>query len=111
MQPDIVGDLSRASWKYWLRKTVPANIAMPTNSEREGGEGDGAVAEQPQRDDRLARPGLDEHEEQRRAAPRRATIAYDLPRTQSKLSPANVTQISSSTRRGGDEERAERSRS
>src|SRR5258707_8959680 len=30
MTPDIVGDLSRASWKYWLRKTVPVNIETPT---------------------------------------------------------------------------------
>lgn len=31
--PDIVGDWPRASWKYWLKKTVPENIATPTNSE------------------------------------------------------------------------------
>lgn len=31
--PDMVGDSPRASWKYWLKKTVPENIAMPTNSE------------------------------------------------------------------------------
>lgn len=30
MMPDMVGVQSRASWKYWLRKTVPANIATPT---------------------------------------------------------------------------------
>ncbi len=33
MTPDIVGDSPRASWKYWLKNTVPVNIATPTNSE------------------------------------------------------------------------------
>lgn len=31
--PDMVGDSSRASWKYWAKNTVPENIATPTKSE------------------------------------------------------------------------------
>src|SRR6476620_3686845 len=33
MTPDMVGDLSRASWKYCAKNTVPENIATPTNIE------------------------------------------------------------------------------
>ncbi|CAM5228218.1 hypothetical protein SANTM175S_03969 [Streptomyces antimycoticus] len=33
MTPDMVGVSPRASWKYWLKKTVPENIAIPTKSD------------------------------------------------------------------------------
>ncbi len=33
MTPDIVGDLSRASWKYCEKNTVPEYMPTPTNSD------------------------------------------------------------------------------
>ena len=96
MTPDIVGDLPRASWKYWLKKTVPANIAIPTNSE--ASEARVMVRLRNSRSGMIGSLGLglDEHEEQRRARPRRRpsrTVCQDI---QSYLSPAKVTQTSSS---------------
>src|SRR3954464_6819456 len=94
MTPDIVGDLSRASWKYWLKNTVPVNIATPTNIEasdarvmvrflnrRSGMIGSLALAST-----------------STKSAPRhrgRPTIAYVCQEIQSYLSPAKVTQTSS----------------
>ncbi len=95
MTPDIVGDLSRASWKYWLKKTVPLNMATPTNSEasdasemvrlrnsRSGMIGSAALASASTN----SRPRTTE-------PPTITPVCHDI---QSYLSPAKVTQISSS---------------
>lgn len=92
--PDMVGDLSRAGWKYWLKKMVPANIATPTKSEaseasvivrlrnsRSGMSGSLALASTSTKTTSSA------------SVP--PTIAYVCQDTQSYLSPAKVTQISS----------------
>ncbi len=95
MTPDIVGDLPRASWKYWLKKTVPANIAMPTNSEaieasvmvRLRKSRSGMIGS-------LARDSMNTKIRPSRTEP--ATITYVCHDSQSYLSPAKVTQTSSS---------------
>ena len=71
MTPDIVGRLVARQLEV-LAEEDGAGEHRDTDEQRgQRGQRDGAVAEQPQRDDRLAGPGLDEHEEQRRARPRR----------------------------------------
>ncbi len=95
MTPDIVGDLSRASWKYWLKKTVPANIAIPTNSE--AAEASVMVRLRKRRSGMIGSLALDSIS---RKSPMRTTvppsIVYVCQETQSYLSPAKVTQSSSS---------------
>ena len=65
--PDSVGVRPRAICMYWERKTVVPNSAMPTATLAIDREDDGAVAEQPQRHERLLHPALDldgrEHEQ------------------------------------------------
>lgn len=95
MTPDIVGDLSRASWKYWLKKTVPVNIATPTKSEAR--EERVMVRLRNSRSGMIGSLALDStstNSRPRTIAP--PTIAYVCPDTQSYLSPAKVTQTSSS---------------
>ena len=96
-RPDSVGDLPRASWKYWLRKTVraehrDADDAMP----RSTASVDRAVAEEPQRDDRLAGPGLDDEEQRDEDDGAAAASSAVCQETQSNWWPASETQISSS---------------
>lgn len=95
MTPDMVGDLSRASWKYWLKKTVPVNIATPTKSEAR----DASVMVR-LRNSRSGMIGsLAFASTSTKTAPRMTeppTITYVCHETQSYLSPAKVTQISSS---------------
>ncbi len=95
MTPDMVGDLSRASWKYWLKKTVPVNIATPTKSEAR----DASVMVR-LRNSRSGMIGsLAFASTSTKIAPRMIappTITYVCHETQSYLSPAKVTQISSS---------------
>ncbi|MDH6498155.1 hypothetical protein M2156_004374 [Streptomyces sp. SAI-149] len=95
MTPDIVGDLSRASWKYWLKKTVPVNIATPTNSE--ASEARVIVRFLNSRSGMIGSRTLDSTSTKIR--PRTIeppTIAYVCQEIQSYLSPAKVTQTSSS---------------
>ncbi|CAM5624930.1 hypothetical protein SMICM304S_05386 [Streptomyces microflavus] len=95
MTPDIVGDLPRASWKYWLKKTVPANIAMPTKSEamdarvmvRLRKRRSGMIGS-------LARDSVKTKIRPSRTEP--ATMTYVCHDSQSYLSPAKVTQTSRS---------------
>lgn len=95
MTPDIVGDLSRASWKYWLKKTVPANIPIPTNSE--AAEASVMVRLRKRRSGMIGSRALDS---MKRNSAMRTTvppsIVYVCQETQSYLSPAKVTQSSSS---------------
>lgn len=94
MTPDMVGDLSRASWKYWLKKMVPANIATPTKSDAR--EARVIVRLRKSRSGMIGSLALDST---RTKTPSSATvppiIAYVCQDTQSYLSPANVTQTSS----------------
>ncbi len=91
--PDMVGDLPRASWKYWLKKMVPANIATPTKSEasearvivRLRNSRSGMIGS-------LAFASARTNSASRATVP--PTIAYVCQDTQSYLSPAKVTQIS-----------------
>ncbi len=94
MTPDIVGDLSRASWKYWLKKTVPVNIATPTKSEAT--EDRVMVRLRNSRSGMIGSLALDSTSTNSR--PRRTeppTIAYVCHEIQSYLSPAKVTHTSS----------------
>ncbi len=95
MTPDIVGDLSRASWKYWLKKTVPANIPMPTNSE--AAEASVIVRLRKRRSGMIGSLALDSisrNRAMRTTVP--ASIVQVCQEIQSYLSPAKVTQSSSS---------------
>ncbi len=93
--PDIVGDLPRASWKYWLKKTVPANIAIPTNSE--ASEASVIVRLRNSRSGMigsLARDSVKTNSSTSTREPASITpVCQDI---QSYLSPAKVTQRSSS---------------
>ena len=105
MTPDIVGDLSRASWKYWLKKTVPVNIATPTKSE--ASEERVMVRLRNSRSGMIGSLGLglDEHEQQPehdRAADHRVR----LPRHPVVLVTGEGDPDQQQRDRGGDEERA-----
>src|SRR5690348_13247266 len=95
MTPDIVGDLSRASWKYWLKKTVPVNIATPTNSEAR--DASVMVRLRNRRSGMIGSLALDST--RMKSAPSTIeppTMLYVCQDSQSYLSPAKVTQTSSS---------------
>lgn len=95
MTPDIVGDLPRASWKYWLKKTVPANIAIPTNSE--ASEASVMVRLRKRRSGMIGSLALASTAMKIPASTREPmTIAAVCQDSQSYLSPAKVTQTSSS---------------
>ena len=95
MTPDIVGDLPRASWKYWLKKTVPANIAIPTNSE--ASEASVMVRLRKRRSGMIGSLARDSVKTKRAASTTEpASIAAVCQDIQSYLSPAKVTQSSSS---------------
>lgn len=91
--PDMVGDLSRASWKYWLKKIVPANIATPTKSE--ASEASAIVRLRKSRSGMIGSLALDStNRNTASSATVPPTIAYVCHDTQSYLSPAKVTQTS-----------------
>ncbi len=94
MTPDIVGDLPRASWKYWLKKTVPANIPIPTNSE--AAEASVMVRLRKRRSGMIGSRARDSTKTKisaSSAAP--TTMTAVCQESQSYLSPAKVTQSSS----------------
>ncbi len=95
MIPDMVGDSPRASWKYWLKKTVPENIAIPTNSE--ASEARVIVLLRNSRSGMIGSLALDSTNT--KIAPSTIappTMAKVWPEIQSYLSPARVTHTSSS---------------
>src|SRR3954454_3977581 len=93
--PDMVGDLSRANWKYWLKKTVPVNIATPTKSEAM--EERVIVRLRNSRSGMIGSLALDSTRTKSRPSTiEPPTIAYVCHEIQSYLSPAKVTQTSSS---------------
>src|SRR5690349_9821299 len=95
MTPDMVGDLSRASWKYWLKKTVPVNIATPTNSE--ASDARVMVRLRNSRSGMIGSLALDSTSTKTRPSTiEPPTIVYVCQDSQSYLSPAKVTQTSSS---------------
>jgi hypothetical protein len=95
MTPDIVGDSPRASWKYWLKKTVPVNIAIPTNSEAT--EARVIVLLRNSRNGMIGSLALVSTKTKiapsTTAPPTIAAVCHDI---QSYLSPASVTHTSSS---------------
>ncbi|RPK76863.1 hypothetical protein EES44_00405 [Streptomyces sp. ADI96-15] len=94
MTPDIVGDSPRASWKYWLKKTVPENIAIPTKSE--ASEARVIVRLRKSRSGMIGSVAFDSTRMKISAStiepPTMTPVCHDI---QSYLSPAKVTQISS----------------
>ncbi len=94
MTPDIVGDMSRASWKYWLKKTVPANIATPTS--REASEASVMVRLRNRRSGMIGSLALvSTRRKSSVSASAPPTIAQVCQDSQAYLSSAKVTQISS----------------
>ncbi len=92
--PDIVGDLSRASWKYWLKNTVPENIATPTN--REAMEASVMVRLRNSRSGMIGSLAFASTRTNTASSTSEPpTIAYVCQDSQSYLSPAKVTQTSS----------------
>ena len=93
--PAIVGDLSRASWKYWLKKIVPENIATPTKSE--ASEESVIVRLAKSRSGMIGSLARDSTRTKvSRSSTEPPTMAAVSQEAQSYLSPAKVTQISSS---------------
>lgn len=95
MTPDIVGVLPRASWKYWEKKTVPANIATPTKSE--ASEASVMVRLRKRRSGMIGSLAFDSASTN--SAPSTIeppTMAYVCHEIQSYLLPAKVTQTRSS---------------
>lgn len=95
MTPDIVGDLSRASWKYCEKKTVPEYMPTPTNSE--ASEASETVRLRNRRSGMigsLARVSVNTNSSASTTVP--PTIAYVCHDSHSYLSSAKVTQTSSS---------------
>ena len=92
--PAIVGDSPRASWKYWLKKIVPANIATPTKSE--ASEESVIVRLAKSRSGMIGSAALDSTRTKiSRSSTAPPTMAAVCQEAQSYLSPAKVTQMSS----------------
>lgn len=93
--PDIVGDSPRASWKYWLKNTVPENIATPTNSD--ASEASVIVRLRNSRSGMIGSAAFDStYTKTAPSSTEPPTIATVCQDSQSYLSPANVTHTSSS---------------
>jgi hypothetical protein len=93
--PDIVGDLSRASWKYCEKKTVPEYMPTPTN--REASEARVIVRLRNRRSGMIGSDALvsvNTNSSASTIVP--PTIVYVCQDSQSYLSLAKVTQTSSS---------------